>query len=176
MANENKWLDFLEPKYEEMFNIRLMTHEYFQEWVKNLDIKTGLEIGGGMCEHRGLFKEYVNIDINENLKEEYTINMDFLNYKSNKKYDLVFSHAVLDHSENPNLFLIKSITRARKYVFHSIYRGLQRQSLKHLDPIIDNDGYIYNQLSEFEIKRVLKDFDHKLIKLDNGNVCLIVKR
>ena len=175
MSNIKAWLDFERPKYEEMFNNRKLTHDIFKEWVKELEIKSALEIGGGLSQHKALFKHYLNIDINKNLKEDYNINEDFLNYRTKKKYELVFSHAVLDHIKNPNEFILKSIRISKKYVFHSIYRGLQRQSLNHLHPIIDKNNYLYNQLSEFEIKRLLKDFNSTIIKLSNKNVILIVK-
>jgi len=173
--NDKKWSDFHGVKYQLMFKNRLQTHEYFQEWVKELDIESALEIGGGVCEHKDLFKNYLCIDVNKNLKSNYVINADFLEYESKHKFDLVFSHAVIDHSEKPNEFLLKSIKLAKKYVFHSVYRGLQRQSIRHLPPIIDKDNYVYNQLSEFEIKRVLKNYNYILRKLENGNVCIIVK-
>lgn len=175
MVNENKWLEFDEWKYDVMFRNRIITHEYFKNWLKDCHINSALEIGGGVSNHKELFEHYHNIEINTTIKNPWTSTGDYLEYTPKKKYDLIFSHAVIDHIKKPNEFILKSIKEAKKYVFHSIYRGLQRQSPTHLDPIIDEHDYLYNQLSEFEIKRILKDFDIELVKLENRNVCLIIK-
>jgi len=175
MLNKNKWSEFRPRKYNQMFLNRLMTHQYFKDWLKDIDVKSGLEIGGGLADHKDLFKKYHNIEINETIKNSWTTNEDYMKYKPKGKPDLIFSHAVIDHNPTPNEFILKSIKEAKKYVFHSIYRGLQRQSRFHLDPIIDKDNYLYNQLSEFELKDLLKDYDYILRTLQNKNVVLIVK-
>lgn len=175
MPNENKWNEFNTWKYDQMFRNRLETHEYFKNWVNEMNVKTALEIGGGVANHKELFKKYHNVEMNETIKNAWTTNGDYLKYKPKNKPDLIFSHAVIDHNPTPNEFILKSIKEAKKYVFHSIYRGLQRMSTLHLDPIIDKDGYIYNQLSEFELKRILQGYDYILRTLPNKNVILIVK-
>jgi len=175
MTNKNKWLEFNDFKYDKMFQNRLLTHNYFKNWLRTHKVNSALEIGGGVSNHKELFKDYHNIEINETIKNPWTSTGDYLNYEPEKKYDIVFSHAVIDHSEKPNEFILKSIKEAKKYVFHSIYRGWTRASRTHEPPIIDKDDYLYNNLSYFELSRILEPFDHELFQLENKNVILIVK-
>ena len=175
MINPLEWKDFDEKKYNEIYQNRNATHEFFKSWSKfRNEIKSGLEIGGGNCNHKQLFEKYHCIEINRNCKEDYISNCDFMDYEPKEKFDLVFSHAVIDHVENPNEFILKSISLSKKWVFHSIYRGYTYFP-KHLKPKLDKYGYIYNSLSFYELKELLEPFNHILKRLRNGNLVLIVK-
>lgn len=175
MENPKAWLDYDENKYNEMYSNREITHNHFIKWVKfRTEITTALEIGGGYSKHKDLFQNYTSIEINQKIKASYIINSDFMNYKEPKKYDLVFSHAVIDHIKRPNEFILKSIKLAKKWVYHSIYRGCVYSS-KHQKPTIDRDGYLYNNLSLYELDDLLKNYNHTLKSLPNNNLLLIVK-
>ena len=176
MINPLQWLDFDNPKYTEIYKNRKLTHHFFRKWVKYHDkeLDSALEIGGGKCDHMDLFRKYHCIEINQNCKAEYITNCDFIDYDVSEKFDLVFSHAVIDHVKNPNEFILKSIYQSKKWVFHSIYRGFT-YNLKHGKPSLDKHGYIYNSLSFYELKEILEPYNHTLKRLTNGNLILVVK-
>jgi len=175
MINPKQWLDFNDSKYKEIYQNRKLTHDFFRKWVWfHNEIHSALEIGGGLCEHMDLFSKYHNIEINQNCKGSHITNCDFMDYAELESFDLIFSHAVIDHVEKPNDFILKSIKLARNWVFHSIYRGFTYNP-KHLKPKLDEYGYIYNSLSFYELKEILEPYRHTLKRLENGNLIVIVK-
>ena len=49
MINPKQWTDFDEKKYDEIYQNRKATHDFFRKWVKyhHIEIQSALEIGGG---------------------------------------------------------------------------------------------------------------------------------
>ena len=154
--------------YEEIGIIkqRPLLHENFLNYIKNVsDVTTVLEIGCGMgiypIKFRNLFehKEYVGMDIGEPAinfcKENSEFNFicgDLLKTEFNKKFDLIFSHAVIDHVYDIDTFLAKIITMSKKYAYISAYRGFFPDLKTHKMTWDNEKGCYYNDLSVNQLK------------------------
>jgi len=82
---------------------------------------------------------------------------DFIKMNLSRKYDFVFSHEVIDHVYDPDLFLVKILKATRKYAYISAYRGYFPELIKHKMEWDDYHGCNQNELSVNQIKNVLKD-------------------
>ena len=103
-TKDNQW-------YNEIHNANPLLHEDFIRYFKDKkETKTVLEVGCGTgiypIQMKGLFtgKQYTGIDISENAIEYCKNNSefeficgDFIKMNITKRYDLVYSHAVVDH-------------------------------------------------------------------------------
>ena len=145
---------------------RPLLHENFLNYIENLDdVKTVLEIGCGMgiypIKFENLFKnkEYVGIDIGEpainfckeNSKFDFICG-DLIKTKFVKKFDLIFSHAVIDHVYDIDSFLTKIISLSKKHVYISAYRGFFSDLDKHKMTWDNDKGCYYNDLSINQLK------------------------
>lgn len=73
----------------------------------------------------------------------------------NEKFDLVFSHSVIDHVYDIDLFLSKVVDISTKYVYISAYYGYFPNLSKHEMKYHEADGYFLNCLSIPKIKEIL---------------------
>ena len=78
-------------------------------------------------------------------------------------FDLVFSHNVIDHSPDPDLFIRMSIESATKYVYIMSYRGWFPNIDEHKIEK-GGDGYFYNDISVNQVRRLLDSlgYDYEL--------------
>jgi len=157
--------------YETMFNNRPLLHNDFIKWLRNRkNVKTVLEVGCGTGVYPIKFKElfsgmeYMGIDFAESAiefcKKRSKFNFtsgDFIKMNLDKKYDLVFSHAVIDHVYDINAFLKKIVSSCKKYAYISSYLGYFPNFEGHLMRWKDNTGSYDNKLSIKEIRSVLID-------------------
>lgn len=157
--------------YNDIHNQNTELHNNFVEYVQSKDdIKTILEIGCGTgvypIQHTDLFdnKEYTGIDFSKpniefckkNSSFEF-IQGDFLKMNMDKKYDLVYSHAVIDHIYDIDEFLQRIVKSCGKYAYVNAYRGFFPDLNDHKMNWRDNDGCYYNDLSVKKIKKTLLD-------------------
>ena len=100
-----------------------------KEAIINPEIKTMLEFGTGrnltkaMVEHYGISHKSVDFDNKKYIPDEVSTIMDF---KDNKKYDIVAAFQVLEHNPlntlEQHLLKMKSLTK--KYIYISVpYSG-----------------------------------------------------
>ena len=146
-----------------------LTHEDFLNFIKSKDdIKTVLEVGCGdgfyPIKFKNLFenKEYLGLDIGEPAinfcKENSNFNFicdDFIKMESSKKYDLIFSHAVIDHVYDIDSFLSRIVTSCKKYAYISAYRGYFPDLEDHKMHYDNSRGTYRSNLSAKKIKEVL---------------------
>jgi SAM-dependent methyltransferase len=161
--------------YEELYNSRRIVHRAFAEWVmeresSNITIDSVLEIGCGRAvSYADLFKnkQFVGYDISEkeidwckqnrkNPLHNYIFG-DFLDAKIMKEYDLVFSHAVIDHIYDINLLIVSMVEAAKKLVYITSYRGWFPDLKTHAYRWSETDTCFYNNISPHEIRQVLVD-------------------
>jgi len=155
--------------YTNIYVARPLLHENFVDYLtRNSDVKTILEIGCGAGVYpiklRELFsnKKYLGIDISEqaityckNHSQFDFICGDFLQIELPEKYDLVFSHAVVDHVYDIDLFLSKIVQTCRKHAYVSSYRGYFPNLGEHRMTWNNDEGCYYNDLSVNQIRRTL---------------------
>ena len=148
---------------------RPLLHNNFLNYLTSKDdVKTILEIGCGMgiypIKFKNLFenKEYLGLDIGEPAidfcKKKSDFNFmcgDLLKIKLDKKFDLIFSHAVIDHVYDIDSFLDRIVTLCGKYAYISAYRGYFPNLKEHKMTWDNEKGCHYNNLSVKRLKEKL---------------------
>ncbi len=157
--------------YAAIHDSNYLLHENFIQYFKEKsDIKTILEVGCGTgiypIRHPELFagKRYTGMDISQanidfcktNSEFEFicgdVIKMEFKN-----RYDLVFSHAVVDHVYDIDRFIINLLKACKKYAYINSYRGFFPDLKKHKMEWREADGCYYNDLSIKQVTQLLID-------------------
>jgi len=164
-----RWNKVDEKWYSEIHNANYLLHENFIEFFKQKDnIKTVLEVGCGTgvypIKYKNLFTEYkyTGIDFSKKNIEFCKKNSnfeflcaDFIELNLDKKYDLVFSHAVIDHVYDIDKFISKIVKMIKKYGYINSYRGYFPEMKKHKMNWVDEDGCYYNDLAVKQLKKTL---------------------
>lgn len=159
----NKW-------YEEIHDSNYLLHEDFIKYFDKIkpNIKSVLEVGCGTgiypIRHKELFKDldYLGIDFSKtnveyckNNSKFNFIDGDFIKMDVESQFDLVFSHAVVDHVYDIDTFVTNLIKSCKKYAYINSYRGYFPELEKHEMKWQDNDNCYYNNISIKQIKKVL---------------------
>ena len=152
--------------YEGMHKSCLKMHDDFKEFLREKRPSSILEIGCGAGYYpinlKDLFidKEYVGIDISETAiefcKSRSSFNFictDFLKKNIDRKFDLIFSHALIDHVYDIDLFIEKIIKSCNRFVYVTAYRGYFPDLEKHVMRRNNLEGTYYNDVS---IKQLTK--------------------
>lgn len=162
------WQRIDEQWYSKIYSHRPELHNDFIRYLKNrTDIKTVLEIGCGTGTYPIKFKnlfsnmKYVGVDIGapaieyckRNSEFEFICG-DFIKMEFDDKYDLVFSHAVIDHVYDIDRFLSKIVSVCKKYAYISAYRGYFPNLEQH-EMVWDNEkGCYYNNISLKQVEKI----------------------
>lgn len=156
--------------YEGIHDSNYILHENFIEYFKKIkpNIKSVLEVGCGTgvypIRHKEMFEgiEYTGIDFSktnvEYCKNKSKFNFlygDFIKMELTKKYDLVFSHAVIDHVYDIDVFLSNLIKSCKKFAYINSYRGYFPELEKHKMNWRDEDNCYYNNISIKQLKQTL---------------------
>jgi SAM-dependent methyltransferase len=153
-TKDNQW-------YNEIHNANPLLHEDFVRYIiEKKDGKTVLEIGCGTgiypIQMKELFegKQYTGMDISEtaieyckkNSKFEFICG-DFIKMDITKRYDLVYSHAVVDHVYDIDEFISKIVKISKKYAYINSYRGYFPEMKEHKMTWDGHNGCYFNDLS-----------------------------
>jgi len=163
------WQKIGSESYEVMYQARPLLHDNFKDFLRNKkDVKTVLEVGCGTGIYPIKLKElFLNIEYEgldfgqasiEYCKNNSPFNFfcgDFIKMNLPKKYDLVFSHAVIDHVYDINMFFAKIIDVCKKYAYISSYLGYFPFLKNHIMNWDKEKGCYFNKLSVNEIKKNL---------------------
>ena len=156
--------------YEGIHDENTKLHENFIEFLeaKRKSIQTVLEVGCGTgvypIKYRKLFNdlEYTGIDFSETnieyCKNNSTFNFisgDFIKMKVEQEYDLVYSHAVVDHVYDIDGFIMNLVRSCKKFAYINAYRGFFPDLEKHEMKWRDDDNCYYNKISIKQIKKLL---------------------
>ena len=156
--------------YEGIHDENTKLHENFIEFLeaKRKSIQTVLEVGCGTgvypIKYRKLFNdlEYTGIDFSETnieyCKNNSTFNFisgDFIKMKVEQEYDLVYSHAVVDHVYDIDVFIMNLVRSCKKFAYINAYRGFFPDLEKHEMKWRDDDNCYYNKISIKQIKKLL---------------------
>ena len=109
--------------------------------------------------------EYIGIDFSsaniEYCKDHSEFNFlvgDFIKMNVNKKYDLVFSHAVIDHVYDIETFLLNLVKSCKKFAYINSYIGYFPNLDNHKRRWHDDDHCYYNTISVKQIEKSLQEF------------------
>lgn len=155
--------------YSKIHDDNFLLHQDFMRYLKEKkDIKTVLEAGCGAgvyaIRHKDLFNRlsYTGLDISneaiEYCKKNSNFNFicgDLIKMEITEKYDLVYSHAVVDHVYDIDTFISKLCSLCKKYAYINAYRGYFPNLKKHKMIWRDDDGCYYNDVSAVQIREVL---------------------
>ena len=164
------WINRSNDWYSEIHDSNFLIHENFKKYLKSKsDIKKVLEIGCGTgiypIKNKELFEkiDYTGTDISQSAidycKQNSDFNFicgDFLKMDLKEHYDLVFSHAVIDHVYDIDAFIEKTTSLSDNYVFINSYRGYFPNLHEHKMNWDAHDGCYYNDVSIKQIKRILQ--------------------
>jgi len=159
----NKW-------YEGIHDSNYLLHENFIKYFNKIRpmINSVLEVGCGTgiypIRHKEMFKELnycgidfskTNIEYCKNNSEFDFIDGDFIKMDVKSQFDLVFSHAVIDHVYDIDSFMTNLIKSCKKFAYINSYRGYFPNLEKHEMNWQDDDNCYYNNISIKQIKNVL---------------------
>lgn len=168
-GNED-WKNASNEWYEQIHDSNYLLHEDFIKFFNRIksDIKTVLEVGCGTgiypIKHKDMFDglEYTGVDFSKtnieyckNNSNFSFIDGDFIKMEVNHQYDLVFSHAVVDHVYDIDQFLKNLIKSCKKYAYINSYRGFFPNLEKHEMKWRDEDNCYYNNISVKQVEKIL---------------------
>ena len=184
-----KWEMADDNWYNEIHNQNYLLHQDFMKYLRDKkDVKTILEIGCGTgiypIKYKNLFvdKKYTGIDFSKSNIEFCKkrsnfmfICDDFLKMELTQRYDLVFSHAVIDHVYEIDEFLRRIAKICKKYAYINSYRGYFPNLIDHKMNWRDEDGCYYNDVSPRKAQQILVQAGVKLEeiiikKVENGQI------
>ena len=155
--------------YEKIHDENMLLHRNFMEYLdgKRTSVRTILEVGCGAGIYPIKYKEmfnglrYTGIDFTEtnieyckNRSKFNFISGDFIKMNINQEYDLVFSHAVIDHVYDIDAFLLNLVKSCKKYAYINAYRGYFPDLEKHEMKWRDDDNCYYNKISIKQIQNI----------------------
>ena len=124
--------------------------------------------------------EYTGIDISpsavnyckENSKFLFICD-DFIKINLEKNFDLVYSHAVVDHVYDIDAFISKIIDHTNHHAFINSYRGYFPNLESHEMQWDGYEGCYFNQLSIKQIKKLLSqtglsESEYKIYSQESG--------
>ena len=153
--------------YEWMHNNKKQIHDDFVLWTHDKAISSILQVGCGKHDfyHRVFSSQhYIGLDISPDVISHCLKYVDpnmchawecgDILTSGPWETDLVFSHNVIDHSPDPDLFIRMSIESAAKYAYIMSYRGWFPNIDEHKIEK-GSDGYFYNDISVNQVRRLL---------------------
>jgi len=176
--------------YNRMHESHKIQHQDFVRYIKTRNnLETALEVGCGTGVYPIKLKElfanikYTGTDISETAIKQCKKNSpfeffaaDFIKLNISRKFDCVFSHAVVDHVYDMDEFVTKIVNSTKKYAYITAYRGFFPDLKKHKMNWNDADGSYYNDFSIIQIKKKFKEiglneneFNVRSLKVDNKN-------
>lgn len=172
--------------YEQMHQHGIAKNKDFVRYFKNKkDVKTVLEIGCGSgiypIRYFDMFSnmDYTGIDISKSAikhcKQNSKFNFlcgDFSNMTLSNSYDLVFSHGVINHVSDIDLFLKKTLDACKKYAYINASHGYFPELEKHNMVWAKNEAIYNTDMSVKQLKKTLLDLglndDEFLIRPQNS--------
>ncbi len=156
--------------YTIMHDSHEIQHQDFIKYFKSKNIETVLEVGCGTGFYPINLKElftnvkYTGTDISKtaikyckaNSEHEF-IAGDFITFDFSKQFDLVYSHAVIDHVYDMDAFASKIVELTKKFAYITAYRGFFPKLKQHKINWNHEEGSYYNDFSIIQIKKVFKE-------------------
>lgn len=176
----NFWNTASPEWYDSIFKKEIHIHNEFFKWTQDKEIKSALEIGCGLGDHSLLFEDYTGIDLSpqaiENAKKRFKQNfecIDFMQFHQDKKYDLVFSHSVIDHVTELEFFIERCVELSNKYVYISSYQNFYPNLAENRLVHDENTNCYYVEFSDQAMYKILAKYNYLIKRLERGFVILI---
>lgn len=182
-----RWPDQTIEWYKQIYDSNFLIHEHFKKYLKSKnDIKTVLEVGCGKGVYPIFNKElfdnlnYTGIDISDTAIDFCKQNSkftffcdDFIKMNLEKNFDLVYTHAVVDHVYDIDEFISKIVDQTNRYAFINSYRGYFSNLESHE---MQWDGYeacYFNNISIKQVKKLLSkkglsESEYKIYSQESG--------
>lgn len=164
--------DLDEAWYRNIFALRSRAHAFFLDWFSGLircgdDVATILEVGCGRAYPYGrIFDgyDYTGNDISEKeiafCRETYPSHRFFVSDVVAEPpigpFDLVFSHAVIDHVYDIDRFLVNLAKPTAKHLYVSSYRGWFPRLESHVYDWYEEATCYNNSISSSQARRALQ--------------------
>jgi len=169
------WREIDVEWYKKIHNSNYLLHDDFKKFLKSKnDIKTVLEVGCGAgiypINNKELFTnlEYTGTDFSKSVVEFCKKNSDFefiegdfIKMELPKKYDFVFSHAVVDHVYDIDTFVTNLVKATKKYAYINSYRGYFTDLENHKMQWDGHNGCYFNNISIKKIENSLLNLNLK---------------
>jgi len=176
--------------YAQLYAGRQRVHASFQRWVRQTEERDGalthvLEVGCGCAVHYPLFfsdKRYVGIDISAKEIAWCQSNNRFVEHEYNcldiieemqrdesqlrRRYDLVFSHAVIDHIYDIDAFLKALKECSVRWLYLTAYRGWFPELQDHIYTWSEPHTCFYNDLSPSRLREQLYDLGCRDVRVE----------
>lgn len=162
-----------EQWYRDIFNLRRDAHENFISWLgataRRVPIATTLEVGCGQAQvygaalagygYHGCDIAPPQIDACQRRFPDRRYNFfvaDALHDNLHGPYDLVFSHAVIDHVADIDLFLTRLVAASRRLLFVSCYNGWHKDLEAHRYRWVEGRTCFKNEVSPSRARDTLE--------------------
>jgi len=161
-----RWPEQTVEWYKKIHDENYLIHDHFKKFLKSKNnIKTILEIGCGKgiypINNNDLFVDldYTGIDISPsaidfcNNNSDFSFHCgDFIKMNLNDKFDLVYTHAVVDHVYDIDEFISKVVDTTKHYAYINSYRGFFPKLDSHEMKWDGYEGCYFNNISIRQIK------------------------
>lgn len=171
-ANYGAWwnLNDLSVEWYErnLFASRPALHADFMCWAAQLELGSVLEVGCGCSSIYSSFfaaQRYVGLDISAKeiewcrMHDQHAAHAylcgDVIELPVEEQFDLVFSHAVVDHVYDIERFLEALVKRTKQHLYVSAYRGWFPELEEHRYTWDDTTTCFYNDLAPLRVKQTL---------------------
>jgi len=175
--------------YEKIWRHHPDTHRFTLNWLNSIrqknELKSVLEIGCGACVFYPMHVFgnilYTGMDVSDSdirtirkldkyNDHHYQVG-DFIEMDPPSTYDLVFSHATIDHVWDIDEFIRRSVIFSRGWIFHTVYRGFYKGKTHKYNYKKSQDCF-YNDVSSITVKQLLESLGCRNImvnRLDTPN-------
>ena len=161
--------------YKEIFEHRPHAHTFFMDWFGNLvrdgeEISSIFEVGCGRgIPYASYFKsiDYYGADLSEKevqyCREKYGLPadrffvLDVIAQTPERTFDVVFSHAVIDHVYDINTFLAQLAKLTLHHLYISAYLNWFPRHMQHEYKWLEHVTCYHNAISPAEARMVLLD-------------------
>lgn len=159
--------------YQQMQKRHVVLWKYIEQFIKDSDIESVLEVGCGMYPPaKDWVTIHTGIDLNEQtdaIHKDFTIMEPF----EVMGHDLLLACGVIEHCDGYSNFLRQVKRFNFKHSLVTFFNGLDRdEDIHNLHP----DGYIINKYSKEKVKATLDEFElrHWFVNLSPHDDVLII--
>jgi len=175
LTDRQFWVNYWESKKNLVFRVpgNFILTSFLNDIVKKNSTKSALEIGGFPGHYSIYLKKYLQIEctlldyvihkkiiddlLKENALSKHDINVieaNLFEYKSHRKYDLVFSNGLIEHFEDTQVVIQKHVDLlsddGQLFISLPNFRGINGWFQKKFDP----ENYFKHNIDSMDIEKL----------------------